>query len=62
MGKHLNTYMEREKKMQVRPTVNPRRKPRLDKPKEEKTKGFSIEDIRNVILGKDANEQDKNPD
>ena len=48
--------------MQLRPTVNPRRKPRLDKPKEEKTKGFSIEDIRNVILGKDANEQDKKPD
>ena len=62
MGKHLNTYMERERQMQLRPTVNPRRKPRLDKPKEEKTKGFSIEDIRNVILGKDANEQDKNPD
>ena len=48
--------------MQLRPTVNPRRKPRLDKPKEEKTMGFSIEDIRNVILRKDANEQDKKPD
>jgi hypothetical protein len=53
---------DREIQMQLRPTVNPRRKPRLDKPKEEKTMGFSIEDIRNVILGKDANEQDKNPD
>ena len=62
MGKHLNTYRERGTQMQLRPTVNPRRKPRLDKPKEEKTMGFSIEDIRNVILGKDANEQDKNPD
>jgi len=62
MGKHLNTYTEREIQMQLRPTVNPRRKPRLDKPKEEKTMGFSIEDIRNVILRKDANEQDKNPD
>ena len=38
--------------MQLRPTVNPRRKPRLDKPKEKKTKVFSIEDIRNVILGR----------
>ena len=45
--------------MQLRPTVNPRRKPRLDKPKEEKFKGLFIEDIYKI---KDANEQDKNPD
>ena len=65
MGEHLNNHWmpdDRERQMQLRPTVNPRRKPRLDKPKEEKTKGFSIEDIRNVILGKDANEQDKKSD
>ena len=62
MGEHLNTYRYRERQMQLRPTVKFRRKPRLDKPKEEKTKGFSIEDIRDVILRKDANEQDKTPD
>ena len=45
--------------MQVRPTVNPRRKPHLDKPKEEKSKGLFIEDIYKI---KDANEQDKKPD
>ena len=41
--------------MQLKPTVNPRRKPRLDKPKEEKSKGLFIEDIYKRI---DANEQE----
>jgi len=59
MGKHLNTYRERDRQMQLKPTVNLRRKPRLDKPKEEKSKGLFIEDIYKI---KDANEQDKKPD